>query len=180
MTNQHRAKFLIATAGVLGVLLSGCAGGAGAAPGAAAPLPIGSVTPTSGTAQPGNQPNQPAPVSFPSTEIDADDQRGDGTKVLIEEAELPKAGHVAIYDQSGKLLGSAPVPPGAHRDLAVTLNPALGQGNHSLRAVLTTDDGDGKFDATKDAPVREFDDDQDGDDDHDDELENDGFRYTVG
>ncbi|MGO1052824.1 DUF7282 domain-containing protein [Crossiella sp. CA198] len=176
MNTHHRARYLAATTGVLGLLLGGCsAAAAPSTPGQPAPLTgiPGVNTPVPAPAPGVAQPKLLAPVSFPRTEIDADDQRGDGKRVLIEESELPVAGHLVVFDLSGKLLGSTPIQPGAHRDVPVTLDPALGQGTHSLRALLTVDDGDGKFTADKDAPVRE-------DDDDDPEIEDEGFRYTVG
>ncbi|WP_158885892.1 DUF7282 domain-containing protein [Amycolatopsis anabasis] len=173
MTTSHRASFLLVTTGVLGVLLGACSGGADPAPAAPAPLPAAAPRTAPGLPPSAGQPmSSPQPVSFPHSELDADDQFGDGARVLIEETELPVTGHVAVYDQAGTVLGSAPVRPGAHRGAAVTLEPALRKGTHSLRAVLTVDDGDGKYDPAHDAPVR--------DDGTDNDLEDDQFLYTVG
>ncbi|MBE1469099.1 hypothetical protein H4W33_008173 [Kibdelosporangium phytohabitans] len=55
--------------------------------------------------------------------------------------------------------------------MAVSLNPALGKGRHTLHAMLTVDDGAGKFNPSQDAPVR--------DDDNEAELEDEWLGLTV-
>jgi hypothetical protein len=176
MTTRHRALILATTTSVFSALLLGCTGPAPANP---APQPAQQAGASANAAAPGaaSPTSRPMklldPVPFPRTELDADDQLSDGARVLVEETELPVAGHVAVYNQTGNLLGSAPVQAGAHRGLTITLDPALGKGTHSLLAVLTVDDGDGKFDPAHDAPVRE-------NDDTDHEPEDDSFLCTVG
>lgn len=112
-------------------------------------------------------------MAYPHVELDIDDQRGDGTHVLIEDTDLPVAGYVAVYGQAGNLLGSVPVAAGTHRGGTITLGAALDKGAHPLRAVLMADDGDGKFDPARDTTVRELDD-RDGD------VEDEDFLYTAG
>lgn len=158
----------------LGVLLGACSSGADPAPQSPAPQPPAqqatSANGVAGTPPPSGGQKTPEPVMLPRAELDADDQRGNGTQLLLEETELPVAGQVAVHDQAGNLLGSAPVQAGEHRGSTVTLAPTLGKGTHLLYAVLTVDDGDGKFDPTRDAPVR----------DDDNELESERLLYTVG
>ncbi|MFE0026789.1 hypothetical protein [Amycolatopsis sp. NPDC059021] len=172
MTKKRAAVVLTVTStGLLAALLGGCAGGVRATPTSASPAP-GATSPGAAPVT-GRPAKPPAPVPFPHAELDIDDQRGDGARVLIEDTDLPVAGHVAVYDQPGNLIGSAPVPAGAHRGGTITFQPVLGPGSHSLRAVLTVDDGDGRFDPARDAPVREA-------GDPVDDLEDDNFLYTVG
>lgn len=184
MTTSTTVKILAAAAGVFGLVVGGCATDSGSAPTTARTgqdiqsLAQRDTVPAPAPAPRPEQPRLLAPVAFQHTELDADDQRGDGAKLVIEETELPKPGQVAVFDQDGKLLGATAVQPGSQRNVQVSLEPKLGNGTHALRAVLFVDDGDGRFDAQKDAPVREADDADD--DDHDHDIEDEGLRYTVG
>ncbi|GAA4551917.1 hypothetical protein [Amycolatopsis samaneae] len=151
MKTSRRALFLAATTGSLCIALTACAGSPApnASPVAGRPLKLLDR------------------VSFPHTELDADGHGGDGTHMLIKETDLP----VAVYDPAGTLLGSAPLRPGRNFGTTVTLAAPPAPGIHSLLAVLTVDDGDGKYDPARDAPG--------WNDGNGRELEDEGLRYAV-
>lgn len=191
-TRHSRVPLVIATATV-GLLLGACGGDPAPAPAggpvqvpaasevqastpaAAAPAPTVSPAPAAPPAAAAGAPTLLPAVDDPIADLEVEDQRGDGTSVLVEEAELSVPGHVAIYDGNGELIGSTPIEPGETTDFPVQLATPVGQGRNRLLAVLHVDDGDGAFDPTVDAPARERD-----DDDDDDEIEDDRFTLTVG
>lgn len=112
-----------------------------------------------------------AVVRDDDAEVDVDDQRGDGTTVLVREVRLPTTdGHVVVIDpRSRAVLGSAPVRAGTTRAVTIDLTTPV-QAGGELVALLYADDGDGRFDPTTDAGV--VDDDGDAVDEE--------FEFTVG
>ncbi|ALG09573.1 hypothetical protein AOZ06_24105 [Kibdelosporangium phytohabitans] len=91
---------LIATT-AMGALLAACGSGGTASAPAPATAQAGPnanrVAATSGDPAPDTL----KPVWFPDAELDADDQVGQGDRVVIEETTLPVPGHLAVYDQTG-------------------------------------------------------------------------------
>lgn len=111
-------------------------------------------------------------VVDPDSELEVDDQVGDGTRVAIAEAWLSGGpGFVAVYDSSLQLLGTSRVGAGTEPvtmaiAAAPTSNPTAGR----LLAVLYLDDGDGKADPVRDSLVL----------DDDGEVEAEDFYYRSG
>lgn len=166
-------------------VLAGCGSATDTAPVAPVAAPQASSVPTAGSTAPTAPAGstRPAPVSDPGATVDADDQSGDGTTVVVRDARITVGpGWVAIRsdedDNGGRLLGSAPVAPGQAGPVTVTLTePApTGGDDDDLTAVLHADDGDGVFDETLDPRVLGDDD----DDQDDDDIEDDDFDYRVG
>jgi hypothetical protein len=85
------------------------------------------------------------------SELDVEDQYGDGRSVVVAEALLARgAGWVVVRTSSGQLLGVAPVRQGTRLLRVVLDRPAPGG---LLRAELRKDDGDGRFRAATDPVV---------------------------
>ncbi|MBP2471200.1 hypothetical protein JOF53_000072 [Crossiella equi] len=163
--NRNRKTLLLGAAvAAAGLVLAACGGGAGQNQAGQPPL-VSGTGPTLATSSQAAPSNNGSPAPRGEADVDADDQQGDGTRVVLKEVELPTPGNVTVYDQAGKELGKMPVQAGVQRDVTLTLAAPLGPGAHNLRAALDVRD----------------DDDQD-DDDHDDRspgFEDDDFRYTV-
>jgi hypothetical protein len=167
-----------------GLVLAACGSGpdTAAAPVApvAAPQPAASAPPASAA-----DPARPAPVSDPGAEVDADDQSGDGTTVVVRDARITVGpGWVAVRtdddDNGGRLLGSAAVAPDRSGPVTVTLTEPVPAGDEDLTVVLHADDGDGVFDEQLDPRVLDGDDDdQEGDDQDDDDIEDDDFEFRL-
>jgi hypothetical protein len=82
-------------------------------------------------------------------------QRLTDGSVTVRRATLPATGHLVVENASdGRVLGSASLGAGTHRNVSVPVDvAALGGDTARLTAVLYRDDGDGTFDGD-DAPVR--------------------------
>ena len=82
-------------------------------------------------------------------------QRLTDGSVTVRRATLPAVGHLVVENASdGRVLGSASLGAGTHRNVSVPVDAAALDGDTArLRAVLYRDDGDGTFDGD-DAPVR--------------------------
>jgi hypothetical protein len=107
----------------------------------------------------------PEPVRDDDAEIEADNQSGDGRTVRIQEAQLSRAGFVAVYSADrDRLLGSAKIKRSSDDDRPITvkLDPRL-TSSARLVLVLHVDNGNGRFDPGEDPQVRAG-----GDDDSDD------------
>lgn len=117
----------------------------------------------------GAEPMAPT-VTDDDAELDVDDQGGDGSQVVIDEARLTSGvGLVVVVDPVTRaVLGSVAIPQGGARDLRVPLSPAV-TGSRELVAMLYADDGDGEFDPSRDGRIVE----DDGD------AETEDFDYTV-
>ncbi|WP_336036467.1 DUF7282 domain-containing protein [Halobacterium yunchengense] len=76
-----------------------------------------------------------------------DAQTSNGSTVTVDEVTLSEGGFVAIYDESGDLVGhSAYLSPGTHEDVTVSLDEEL-SGDATLDATAHCDtDGDEEFD----------------------------------
>lgn len=83
--------------------------------------------------------------------------QGVSDEIRVKMAALKSPGFVAIFDDEegpGKFLGvSRLLPKGDSRDVAVPIGQAPVAGYYY--AMLRHDDGDGRFDPEKDAPVRD-------------------------
>lgn len=125
----------------------------------------------SSTPQTGGAAPVVAAVRDAAAEVDVDDQRGDGTTVVVREVRLPTTdGHVVVIDpRSRAVLGSAPVRAGSTRTVTLTLSTPV-QVSGELVALLYADDGDGRFDPSTDAGVV----------DDDGEAVDEDFEYIVG
>jgi len=170
------------------------AGPASSAPPAegAAPTPSASrapggtsASPTAGSPTASSAPadaSVPAPVRDDDAEIEAANQSGDGRTVRIQEAQLSRAGFVAVYSGDGeRLLGSAKIKPSSDDDAPITvkLDPRL-TASARLLVVLHADDGNGRFDPERDPQVTGGDDDDDdGGDDSGDDSGADRLSYRV-
>ena len=94
----------------------------------------------------------PVPPQRPTAAVVFDDQTSDGDEVRIASAILSEGGFVAVHDESGAIVGvSDYLANGTHEDVAVTLDPELGE-TATLTAMAHTDDGDGAFNASADGP----------------------------
>ncbi|WP_323675807.1 hypothetical protein [Halorubellus sp. PRR65] len=85
-------------------------------------------------------------------------QRIDDASVTVRRAESNRSGFVAVADENGTVLGSAPVSAGANENVSVPLAASFYESmarNESaqLTATVYRDDGDGEFDASADRPV---------------------------
>ncbi len=166
-------------------VLAGC-GSADTAASPVAPVaaPQAGSAPATTQAAPSGT-TRPAALSDPGAQVDADDQSGDGTTVVVREARITVGpGWLAIRsddDDRGRLLGSAPIEPGQTGPITVTLTEPVptGDDDDDLTVVLHADDGDGAFDEQLDPRVLDDDDDDDDDGDEDD-IEDDDFDYRVG
>lgn len=154
-----------------------------AAPAATAPA----ATAPAASAQAPATAGLPVPVSDPGATVDADDQSGDGSTVVVREARVTAGpGWVVIRtddDSAGRILGVAPLQPGQSGPVTVTLTepvPDTTGDDDDLTAVLHLDDGDGVFDERTDpAILDEDDDDGDRDDSRGDDVEDDDFDMSV-
>ena len=91
------------------------------------------------------------------SEIEIDDQSGDGTYVRISEIETSLAsGLLVIFGEDGEILGQSKVSPTA-QPVTIDLEPQLSF-DSELVARLFADNGNGVFDSA-DLPVYERDDD---------------------
>jgi len=116
----------------------------------------------------------PPPVRDDDAEIEAANQSGDGRTVRIQEAQLSRAGFVAVYTGDGeRLLGSAKINRSSDDDRPITvkLDPRL-TASARLLLVLHADDGNGRFDPEQDPQVS-------GGDDDDDDGGDDGGRDRL-
>ena len=139
------------------------------------PAPAPSASPTS-AATLGAAPVVPD-VRDHDAEVDVRDQAGDGTSVVVEEVVITVgSGHLVVVDPTTRgVLGTTAVPAGTRRGVTVALTTPVPRSGEYL-VVLHADDGDGRFDATRDALVVDADDDG-GDDDGASVGED--FRYTL-
>lgn len=186
--NRNRS-LLVLTVPALAGALAACGG---------APTPVSAPIAPAADARaaatpPGATPAapRPAPVADPGARVDADDQSGDGTTVVVREAVLAAGpGWVAVrLDDGDRLLGSAPVVPGTPGPVTVVLAEPVpaGDDDTDLEVVLHLDDGDGVFDELRDPRVLDTDDSDDTDDpgddgdddgdDRDDDVEDDDLDY---
>ena len=145
---------------VVGLTAAGCAGGgdsassrasepgivlgAGATPsagGTAVPPPSGSTSPSASIpADAGGSP--PGTVIDPAADLDIDDQRGDGTRVVIESLSTSVAGvTLVIVDARGRTVASVPVTPGV-QPVTIALDVPLSR-SQELRGELRAPDGSG-------------------------------------
>ena len=116
----------------------------------------------------GESPEEPKYATDRTAEIDIDDQSGDGTTLRIDEVELgAKAAHLAFFDESGALLGSALVTPQS-QPVSVKLIKAI-TFSQEIDAFLFLDDGDGVFELEDDRPIH----------DEDGELVDEDFDYWL-
>lgn len=186
MRTTHLTAALAASA----ALALGACGTAQAPEAPAGPIVLGGSV-TSGTPTPSATSTAPATPSTPApggaapvvpdvrdadAEVEVEDQAGDGRTVRVEEVVLGSgAGHVVVVDPASRaVLGSAPVRAGTSRAVTVTLATAVPRTGEYL-ALLYGDDGDGRFDETRDGLVVDTDD--DGGDDGGSVDED--FRYTL-
>jgi hypothetical protein len=113
-------------------------------------------------------------VVLDEAELEAEDQSGDGTSVVVAEVELPgdTSGHVVVHldvdGELGPVLGSAAVQPGETEELTVPLETPT-EPPATLVAVLHVDDGDGAFDPDTDPRVL----------DDDGEVQSERFDYEA-
>jgi hypothetical protein len=194
-TTQHRTtsrarRVAVGSTGVLLVaVLAACGGDDPAAEvGALSPIevpsasasPSGAPTTAGPSADPSAGPSSSPPVvassGAPSSgtvvdteaELEVEDQSGDGTGVRVESVRLSSgSGHVVVQTRDGQVIGSAPVTSGS-QPVTIPLDPRV-TGSGELLAVLHADDGDGAFDATRDAVVV----------DDDGERESEDFDYRL-
>lgn len=165
-----------------GVVTPGAPGSEAAPASVPAESPAASTSPNSSTSPSPSASSSPSTQRVPSpfrdddAEVEAEDQSGDGRTLRLEDAHLSRTdGFVAVYTSDGEqLLGSAAIPrsvdDGDDQSVSVPLATAL-TGTTELLVVLHADDGDGRFEATKDPRVT-------GDDD-DSELVVDRLTYQV-
>jgi hypothetical protein len=95
-----------------------------------------------------------ADVRDRGAELEANDQSGTGRTVRVAEVRLRAApGLVVVIDtRTRAVLGAAPVPAGATRDLDVMLTSPVPRAGELL-VELRADDGDGRFDPATDGQV---------------------------
>lgn len=106
------------------------------------------------------------PPSDPEAEIEIDDQSGDGTSLMIDEVEFSlNAVWLIIRSKQGELFHSELLTYGAKK-ASIQLMTPLKSGEYLVS--LHTDDGDGKFDSTKDLLIRG----------HEKEMAQEDFDYT--
>lgn len=183
MRTTHLTAALAASA----ALALGACGTAPAPEAPAGPIVLGGSV-TSGTPTPSTTSTAPATpasggaapvvpdVRDADAEVEVEDQAGDGRTVRVEEVVLGSgAGHVVVVDPASRaVLGSAPVRAGTSRAVTVTLATAVPRTGEYL-TLLYGDDGDGRFDETRDGLVVDADDDAGDDGGSVDE----DFRYTL-
>lgn len=78
-----------------------------------------------------------------------------GSSVTVDQVNLQKPGYVVIHEAAngrpGKIVASSGlIPAGSRQDLVIRLST---KADSSYIAVLHADDGDKKFDGTKDTPI---------------------------
>ena len=109
---------------------------------------------------------------FDDAELEIEDQRGDGTSVLIEEVRTNlQAGLIVIFDRSGNYLGSAPASASV-QPVSIKLESPVTR-SQELIGQLFADNGNGFFDPS-DLPVSEPEEDQ-----SDEEAIYEDFEYEV-
>ena len=143
-----RATGVIAVA-LAGVMTAGCGSGTAADAGSAGPgivlsatpgpvTPEGTVTQEPGTVTGGG----PRGTVDPLAELDIDDQRGEGSQVVIESLATGLTGvTLVLLDSKGTTVATLPVPPGV-QPVAVELDTRLTT-TQELRGVLMAPDGAG-------------------------------------
>ena len=110
--------------------------------------------------------------AFDDAELEIEDQRGDGTSVLIDEVRTNlQAGLIVIFDISGNYLGSAPVSASV-QPVSIQLESPVTR-SQELIGQLFADNGNGIFDSS-DLPVSEPEEDQ-----SDEEAIYEDFEYEV-
>jgi hypothetical protein len=77
-----------------------------------------------------------------------------GSNIIIDEVSFTTPGYVVIHEningKPGKIIAQSGLISGTRHDLVIRLTTKAGM---SYIAMLHTDDGDGKFNATKDQPT---------------------------
>ena len=112
---------------------------------------------TGSTEQTGPEPSFLSTID-PRADLDIEDQRGDGSSVLIDSVRVTRDGvYLVIMDDDGIVLGSTPTPPGV-QPVQVDLDRPITQSGYYL-GLLLLDDGDGIVDPNVDLPLRDDDDD---------------------
>ncbi|MHA6780061.1 DUF7282 domain-containing protein [Pseudonocardia saturnea] len=175
---MNKTTTLLALAAGTTALLTACGSGASTTT-PVAPLAAPQVATSTPAAAPSTG-TRPAPVADGGANVDADDQSGDGTTVVVRDVRIAGGpGWVVIRtddDRDGRVLGAAAVAPGQSGPVTVTLSEQVpATADDDLTAVLHLDDGDGAFDESRDPAVLDADD----DDQDDDDVEGDDFDYRV-
>jgi hypothetical protein len=139
----------MAMCGFLLVSITACASGASAIPGdpqePGIVLGSGPVMNAPSTS-PGNTSaisgTDDRPVIDPRADLDIDDQRGDGTRVIVESLSTSLQGVVlVILDQKGQVVAEVPVTPGV-QPVSIAVEPPLTR-SQELRGNLLAPDGGG-------------------------------------
>ncbi|HHC07714.1 MAG TPA: hypothetical protein ENK55_03245, partial [Actinobacteria bacterium] len=112
-----RKRILLALA--VGLVAAAC-GGAGTPTTTAPPATTTTQPPTATTTEPPGPPRGPAAV-------EADDQEGDGTAIVVARVELPAPGFIAVHADAdgapGPVIGHSDLlPAGESTDVVVTLD----------------------------------------------------------
>lgn len=136
-------------------------------PTAAITLNGNTVTSPSPSASASGDPSKPAKsLSDPEAEIEIDDQSGDGSSLMIDEVEFSlNSVWLVIRSKQGKLFHYELLTYGAKK-ASIQLMTPLTSGEYLVS--LHSDDGNGKFDITKDRLIRG----------HEKEMAREDFDYT--
>lgn len=144
-----RAIGTAAAVGLLGLMAAGCGGGGNSGPAAShdpgivlgaeelsgSRSPAPSIGSDAGAASSGS-------VIDPVADLDIDDQRGDGSRVIVESLSTSLPGVVLVLvDTRGRTVASVPVTPGV-QPVTVTLDVPLSR-SQELRGVLQAPEGSG-------------------------------------
>ena len=138
-----------ATAGCLILLVTGCAGGisSGQQSTQESGIVLGSGTtldtPGASPGNPSTTSRGPGPsAADPLADLDIDDQRGDGTRVVVESLSASRQGvMLVLLDEKGRTVAEIPVTPGV-QPVTIPLDPPLAR-SQELRGMLMAADGSG-------------------------------------
>lgn len=147
---------LLVTSGLSGAVGSPTAGGAAEV----APVAQAQETTTQAgeatTGQEGQATTAQDGAANETAALTFEDQRLDGSSVLVDEANLSAGGFVVVFAQNGTVLGNTSyLEPGAHENLSVSLDAPIGTSQVLVASPHLDTDGDAAldFNATRAAEV---------------------------
>ncbi len=133
--------------GFLILPVTACAGASSGQESAREPgIVLGSAVGNTPSATPGDASAVPGmsggSIVDPRADLDIDDQRGDGSRVIVESLSASLQGvTLVLLDEKGRAVAEVPVSPGV-QPVSIALDPPLNR-SQELRGILTAPDGGG-------------------------------------
>ena len=159
-----RGGGIISMCGFLSLSVAACAGSVSSSqestrePGIVLGSGAGMSTPSAPPGDTSADPGTSAPsLVDPRADLDIDDQRGDGTRIVVESLSTSLQGvTLVVLDEKGRVVAKVPVTPGV-QPVSIALDSPLSR-SQELQGMLMAGDGNGILvDGDGDAIEEDFD-----------------------